>query len=389
MGIQSRMLIVIGALCQCLVATAGAQSPPGVILNPPNFQPPDLSAEGISQINAEIKKLHYPFAVLVYQSLSNGDAATTINAWYDSQTSEDFAAGTTSVFLLSYDPREFRLLPGKKWIGELKLENDALKQFTDKFTSIGKNDPALGIIQMMQAMDGYIFDRTDPAQVAKIMKFAAQVHQLVADTNKPLSAEADSGAVATHVQTKNARVEWFWWVATCGLAVIFVLLMCFVHISRVRKVEQINKKVAKLQQVVADARSRTSSVLLTDDQVNKFAAMKGETAKQLSIHQDSRRKIIAYFDAINELMLKSVGNGQNLDDTLVALDAHVSITIPASQVASMPKMSQAFVTFDPANAEAQFAEELDKMRDARGVLLKALNAQSQTIEPALDSEGSR
>ena len=81
---------------------------------------------------------------------------------YDPQTSQ--------VFVLTYNPRKFRFLAGARFKDELGFERDAHKPYTDIFVKSvtgAPKDPKSGIIKMMQAVDTYLYDKTDPGRVAK------------------------------------------------------------------------------------------------------------------------------------------------------------------------------------------------------------------------------
>lgn len=139
---------------------------------PPHFEPPLIGKFGIVEINQQAAKLHYPYFVVLVNDLPGGrdfDAAKMVDnfaaAWterypglYNPQTSQ--------IFLLTYNPRKFRFLAGAKFRTELKFERNAHQPYTDIFVASVKGTPKIpktGILNMMKAVDEYLYKSTDPA----------------------------------------------------------------------------------------------------------------------------------------------------------------------------------------------------------------------------------
>lgn len=140
---------------------------------PPNFDPPMIGRYGLREIQQAAKQLHYPFYVVVAKSIpgeDDEDAAAAIDGLAEEWARNPrYNVGTSSIFLLSFSPRKYRVLAGLRWKNKLGLERDALYPYTAIFEESVQGtpkDPKSGIINLMRQFDADIFDRTDPKRVA-------------------------------------------------------------------------------------------------------------------------------------------------------------------------------------------------------------------------------
>jgi len=123
---------------------------------PANYDPPMIGRQGLRELQQQAKKLHYPFYIVVAESIpgeEDEDAAAAIDG-----LAEDWArnprynVGTSSIFLLSFSPRKFRVLAGSRWKDKLGLERDAPLPYTAIFENSVQGtpkDPKTGIINLM------------------------------------------------------------------------------------------------------------------------------------------------------------------------------------------------------------------------------------------------
>lgn len=135
-----------------------------------------IGNSGIDDINKAAKSCHFPYYVVLVETLpgsGDGDqlAANAINylsqQWGQRYPSFDMAK--SQIFLLAYNPRKYRFLAGSKFEAELNFRNDAHEPYTDIFKAsvqAQRKDPKNGIINMMTAVDSYLFDQTDPDRIA-------------------------------------------------------------------------------------------------------------------------------------------------------------------------------------------------------------------------------
>ncbi|MEZ0370010.1 MAG: hypothetical protein ACAI44_13065, partial [Candidatus Sericytochromatia bacterium] len=143
---------------------------------PPDFDPPLIGKAGIQEIEAAADKLHYPYFVVLVQDLPGGTdqaAASLIDGFAEDWTTR--FAGIydplrSQIFVLTFNPRKFRFLAGGQFKNALGFEREAHTPYTDIFVksvSGTPKDPKSGIINMMQAVDDYLYDHTDPQRIAK------------------------------------------------------------------------------------------------------------------------------------------------------------------------------------------------------------------------------
>jgi hypothetical protein len=79
-----------------------------------------------------------------------------------------FDADTSNVFLLTYEPRKYRMLAGKRWNTELGFRREAHKPYTslfDRAVAQTPKDPKGGIIATMRAVDEYLWKQTGQTDV--------------------------------------------------------------------------------------------------------------------------------------------------------------------------------------------------------------------------------
>ena len=184
---------------------------------PADFDPPGISLGGMADIQAAAKALHFPFYVVIVDKLppmsgeqvgeardrgytedaGNGDLAA---AYAIDKVAEDWGATAgyktdkSTVFLLSYAPRKYRMLAGSKWKTDLGLEKGELVQFHDNFKAAIRGtpkDPKTGIINTMNAFDEYVFDKVDPVKIAERQK-AAEAYRAELARKKAAAALAAS-----------------------------------------------------------------------------------------------------------------------------------------------------------------------------------------------------
>ncbi len=141
------------------------------------FVPPMIGNEGMRRMETALARLHFPYYVVLVGHLpgsGDGDAraAQMVNevaqAWatqFPSQYGE-----TSSIFLLSFQPRKYRFIAGSRWVRELNFARAAHQPYTDIFVRYVRNtpaDPLNGIIAMARSVDDYLFDQVDPARRAE------------------------------------------------------------------------------------------------------------------------------------------------------------------------------------------------------------------------------
>ncbi|MHB1456645.1 MAG: hypothetical protein ACYC0V_06995, partial [Armatimonadota bacterium] len=130
----------------------------------------------------QAEKLHYPYYVVIIDempsslmnSINNDEEEATARAidglaadWQSQFPS--FDAGKSSIFLLSYSPRQYRFLAGAAWKSNLGFVKNAHRPYTEIFDRSVQGtpkDPKTGIIEMMKAIDNYLFSKTDPTLIA-------------------------------------------------------------------------------------------------------------------------------------------------------------------------------------------------------------------------------
>lgn len=166
---------------------------------PPNFDPPLIGRAGLQTLQKQAKALHYPFYVVIAQSFdgqSDDDASDAVDGivrqWAQNP---DFDQATSSVFLLTYSPRKYRLIAGSRWEAKLGLKgNNNLKPFLDTFQSYvssSSKDPRTGILETMKQFDDLVWEQTDPTKIAARQKAQkqAQIAQRKAQANTALRSQ--------------------------------------------------------------------------------------------------------------------------------------------------------------------------------------------------------
>ncbi|RYG68697.1 hypothetical protein EON80_11105, partial [bacterium] len=140
---------------------------------PGDFDPPYIGKAGLGQIQNEARKLLHPFYVVVakeYGGTTTEQLSDAIDELVDNWARDPkFDRATTSVAILTYSPRKFRLLPGSTWRVKLGLEGQGSQRFVDIFSTYtqgSSKDPKTGIIESMKALDAFVFEATDPKRIA-------------------------------------------------------------------------------------------------------------------------------------------------------------------------------------------------------------------------------
>jgi len=142
---------------------------------PAGFDPPMIGARGIAEMNVAASMLHFPFYVVLVDTLpGSGDedyrAAQAVDGLAEDWMQDpNYDVSTSQIFLLTFNPRKFRFLAGAKFKNEIGFEGKAHEPYTNLFLKAATGtpkDPKSGIIKMMNASDDYLFDQTDPVKVA-------------------------------------------------------------------------------------------------------------------------------------------------------------------------------------------------------------------------------
>lgn len=146
---------------------------------PEGFDPPMIGNHGMNEIQESAGKLHYPYYVIFIEELpedavrkygEEDAAAMTIDGIAEDwmQQFPNYDAAKSSIFILAYNPRQYRFLAGVKWKNDLGFERSAHDEYTALFERSVKGtpkDPKTGIINMMNAVDTYLYDNTDPVRL--------------------------------------------------------------------------------------------------------------------------------------------------------------------------------------------------------------------------------
>jgi len=186
---------------------------------PADFNPPGIHQNGLQEIQAAAKALHFPFYVVIVDSIPDLTDVQVAEARHREYTEngielqmayavdkivEEWAsygsydASRTSAFLLSYHPRQYRMLAGAKWKLDLGIRRDKLDPYLNLFkrSAMGSSkDPKAGIINLMGTFDEFVFDQTDPGRIKARAEAAA----------KALEAER-AQAIAIALATAKGRL---------------------------------------------------------------------------------------------------------------------------------------------------------------------------------------
>ncbi|QQG50147.1 MAG: hypothetical protein HZB70_00985 [Candidatus Berkelbacteria bacterium] len=181
------ILALLFALCGISLAqlpTPALRDGQYVYTIPSNFDPPLIGQSGIDDLNGAARRCRYPFYVVLVRDLpgsGDGDkrAANAVNALAEEwgQRYPSFDMAKSQIFLLAYNPKKYRFLAGSKFESELGFRSDAHKPYTsifDRSVQSQRKDPKNGIINMMEAVDEFLFDQTDPARIAARTEAARQ-----------------------------------------------------------------------------------------------------------------------------------------------------------------------------------------------------------------------
>lgn len=142
---------------------------------PDDYNPPLIGQKGIQELQAKSAALHYPFFIVLVKALpggSNQDAAKLVDgiaAQWSSQGGH-YDPLHHHIFVLTYEPKRYRFLAGAYFREKLGFEKDAHKPFTDIFEASVKGTPQVpknGLLEMMPAIDTYLYNNADPAVLAQ------------------------------------------------------------------------------------------------------------------------------------------------------------------------------------------------------------------------------
>jgi len=145
-----------------------------VRVSPPGFVPEALGEAGIARLEAALRELHFPFYVLLSETLpGQGDEDVRAQALTDGLAAawapQGYDPAVSSLFALTFAPRKFSLLVGARWNAELGLRDAAVDRYFEYFLARVRgtpSDPAGGIAELAKNLDDYIFDQVDPERVA-------------------------------------------------------------------------------------------------------------------------------------------------------------------------------------------------------------------------------
>lgn len=133
---------------------------------PKDFNAPFIGAEGMRFINQTAQTLHYPYFVVLSEQLpgaTDEDASElihTLSETWAERYPELYDPKHSQIFLLTYTPRKYRFLAGLTFQKQLGFEGEAHRPFTRKFLASARQqprDPQKGIVDMMLAVDDYLF----------------------------------------------------------------------------------------------------------------------------------------------------------------------------------------------------------------------------------------
>lgn len=176
---MKKTLIALGALiCSLVVGQPYPTYQAGkyVYTVPSDFDPPYVGQSGIQRLQAEASKLNYPFYVVFIKDLrvqgvtSDEAAANYIDVLSGMFATQGADQSRSQFFILSYNPQKYRFLAGSDFESRLGFAGHAHDPFLQAFLARVKNqrkDPLNGIIDLMHKVDPWLFERTDPATVAK------------------------------------------------------------------------------------------------------------------------------------------------------------------------------------------------------------------------------
>lgn len=147
---------------------------------PEGFHPPGIEYDGILALQALASQSRHPFYVVIFDKIEtpeeeqkSGLAQITEatervwNTWAEKNPML-FNPETSSLFVLSYQPRYIRLMTGSRWQKELSLTQDRMVDFLGSFRSVltgTPKDPTRAILSVMKDLDKYLFEHTDPETI--------------------------------------------------------------------------------------------------------------------------------------------------------------------------------------------------------------------------------
>jgi uncharacterized membrane protein YgcG len=175
---------------------------------PADFVPDKLSERGLAEIQAEARRLHFPFYVVFVAQLPTETGQTTdedteraiVGLADDWARDPKFDRNRSTLYLVSYGPgdRKYKMLPAPRWRAELGLEYGALDPYNEIFRSTARRDPQTALTRMMAAFDGYVFENVDPVRKAQ---------RAEAERKRQAAARAEAARQAAALRKRQAEMR--------------------------------------------------------------------------------------------------------------------------------------------------------------------------------------
>lgn len=183
-----RTLLAILLVLGLSVAQARAESSPTfnpqthVYVVPSGWSPLGVSQDGIAAMEHTAAGLHYPFYVVIDRGDGRTKGDERIEGIAQAWIAQGFQSSTSQLFLLSYNPRGFRLHVGDALKPAAGINQDKMDTYTALFKArvqLGTvRDPAGAIQAIMTQVDGDLFEGNDPAKMAARAAAAEQAQRI-------------------------------------------------------------------------------------------------------------------------------------------------------------------------------------------------------------------
>ena len=156
-----------------------------VFVIPSGYVPPAIGPYGLARLDDNLRRLHFPFYVILRARLPPGPgsdderAQAITDGAAEAWTREGADPSVSTFFALTFEPRKYSLLVGSRWKVELGLEGAALDPLLERFLVHVRGtpqDPVSGIIDLARALDDHAFDQTDPERIAARRLAGARGH---------------------------------------------------------------------------------------------------------------------------------------------------------------------------------------------------------------------
>lgn len=205
-----KLILFLFIVCMMPViasAYTGTIEPPRLIPGqfvytvPEGYNANGIGEPGLQKIQGVAAKLRQPFYIIIVDELPRLSDAQARDArqkgyretGYELQAAyaldrlaEDWAdryptiydISHSNLFLLSFNPRQYRLLAGAEWKVSIGLEKKALEPYAEMFLRRVRGtpkDPVGGIVDMITGVDEHIFQNTDPGVLAAKREAAAKL----------------------------------------------------------------------------------------------------------------------------------------------------------------------------------------------------------------------